>query len=305
MARHQRYNKAARLSARRAARAGFLRGVWDGFKEAVFGDDEEEDEVAVSAAFDETFSFYTPEAAQTAAEIMWSHFKIKARAVGNVVHYEDPGPANNLLDDVTEMLEQLLDEDAQEFDDADEGPTSWTDEDGDWEVFDDDLEFEPPTEWTGVESGWDTLGEDVDDEPPIEEPPADYVPPALKGPWKPRGPWIDLVIDYSQLPDDHEMTLYAHKEMAGLDEEQLVDLAENLEGAMDRDSQKDFIATLFAMAQRSMDEVDSYWDYMRAYRYAQQNKGAGLSRLLRRVKQYTPTAEAGRRTGARQAQTRK
>lgn len=117
--------------------------------------------------------------------------------------------------------------------------------------------------------------------------------------WKPRGPWVDLAIDYAQLPDEHALDAYGLKEMGRLENDQLVDLAEHFENDESRDGQKDFIAALLQMLSRGIDEVDRWDSYLRTYRYAEQNKGAGLSRLVNAIKKHGPAAVAARKSTKR------
>lgn len=345
MARHHRYHRPARLSRR-----------------------------AASAAFEDVFSFYTNEQARYAAEQLWTLAKVKARAVGNEVHYEDP------LDEeesafVEMMLEDMLDELGSMQ--ADEEDALFDEQEGTYddlgvpEVEGDgvrSMDFKSPEdvakaadlleEKFGIDStraGLELIYELPDDpdvasdiqsylflfyeelygeeyseskgyafkelyskdddefdddegeewkrgELAVEEPEdVGYEPPsrARGKDWKPTGPWVDLVIDYSQLPDKATLSTYGYREMRGLDEDQLVDILENYEDRTDREGQQDFIAALLYMRSEGFPGYEPYWDYIRAYEYAQKNKGAGLSRLIRRVKGALPSVEAARRTHKR------
>ena len=136
-------------------------------------------------------------------------------------------------------------------------------------------------------------------EPEIEEPGDDYRPTRKRmtdSEWRPRGSWVDLVIDYSQLPNEDALLKYAKRAFAGFEGDDVLDVAAAREGDEDFDGQKEFIAALLYLQHHHFDQVDMWWDHLRAYRYSQENKGAGLSRFMRRVKMHGPAAEASRRS---------
>lgn len=259
MARHRRYDRAARLSRRTA-----------------------------SAAFDSSAQFQTEAAAEAVIDMLWEYYRVKATRNGTTVRYEEPRDPEQ-LDDMLELINDIIEQDELYIDQF--GPAS----PGDAEAlgWDEDEEFDDSEgeEWKSVAM-----------EPEVEEPPEDYKPrivlPVGRNKWRPRGPWVDLVIDYSQLPSEDQLLKYAHREMGGLEVEQLVDILENYEGRDDREGEQDFVAALLLLTAMSP-EADSWWDYLRAYRYAQENKGAGLSRLMRRVKHRGVSAEAARRSNRR------
>lgn len=252
------------------------------------------------AAFDSSAQFRTEAAAEAMIDMMWEYYRVKATRTGTTVYYEEPRDLEQ-LDDMLEMINDIIEQDelyedqfgpakpgdAEAFGVSELDEFADDDESGVWDEFDARNMDEPFDDDEGEE--WKS-GE------PIAFEPEDFgyeAPKKVEGPWKPRGPWVDLVIDYSQLPNEDALLKYARREgMHTLTDEQLEDVVQMNEGESDH---QDFVTALLEMQRRGLDAADMWWDYLRAYRYAQENRGVGLSRLLRRVKHHRPAAEAARR----------